>query len=211
MKLYHYVHCPFCVRVRMAAGLLKHTYESVILPYNDIDTPTDLTGVKMLPIAQIGSKTLNESLDIIKELDTEGRFSIEKMSQEISDLDSLLSKIGSDVHSLAMPYWMWTPEFNSKSREYFQTKKEVKRGPFSKLVQKRSEFIQNLELTLQELEKSLTPYYKSSELGILDILIASHLWGMYIVPEFQFQPLMHQYLQSVALNCNFSYHEDYWR
>ena len=70
MKLYHYVHCPFCVRVRMAAGFLNTSYESIVVPYDDEATPINLTGKKMLPI-WVNDKRLaqNESLDIIKNLD----------------------------------------------------------------------------------------------------------------------------------------------
>ncbi len=50
ITLYHYVHCPFCVRVRMAFGHLKVPYKSVVVPYDDAKTPIDLCQVKMLPI-----------------------------------------------------------------------------------------------------------------------------------------------------------------
>ena len=50
-----------------------------------------------------------------------------------------------------------------------------------------------------------------SELTLNDILIGSHLWGMYIFPEFQFSPKIHNYLQSIKLKCHFEYHSDYWK
>ena len=50
MKLYHYVHCPFCVRVRMGLGYLGINFESIVLAYDDEKTPVKLTGKKMLPI-----------------------------------------------------------------------------------------------------------------------------------------------------------------
>ena len=39
LKLYHYVHCPFCVRVRMILGFLQLPYQSIVLPYDDEVTP----------------------------------------------------------------------------------------------------------------------------------------------------------------------------
>ena len=57
----------------------------------------------------------------------------------------------------------------------------------------------------------MTPYYKSDKLTINDIAIASHLWGMYIVPEFQFSDRMNTYLMNIKSKCNFNYHEDYWK
>ena len=67
--LYHYIHCPFCLRVRMAYGFFKIPYKSIVLDYSEEKIPIDLCGKKMLPIASFpDGKLLNESLDIIKEI-----------------------------------------------------------------------------------------------------------------------------------------------
>lgn len=208
-KLYHYVHCPFCIRVRMAAGFLSLPFESIVLPYNDESTPLRLMNKKMLPIFEFGSGDLsNESLDIIKRLDKKDALNLKDASDQ--KLDALLGQIGSDLHSLCMPYWMYTPEFNTESREYFQTKKEIKRGPFKKLIQEKERYLTGLEKTLKEVEAKLSPYYESSSFGIRDIMLASHLWGMYIFPEFQFSEKLHHYLQDVKAKTHFEYHEDFW-
>ncbi len=211
MKLYHYVHCPFCVRVRMACGHLNIPFQSNVLPYNDEETPLSLTGVKMLPITEIDGTPMNESLDIIEKIDTDNTFHMAELKKEYASLEELLDRIGRDVHSLAMPYWIWTPEFNEQSRKYFQNKKEKKRGPFKDLVHNKNKFITNLNETLAIIETKLTPYFENEVFSIKDILIAAHLWGMYVVPEFQFSVKMHHYLQDVARICHFNYHEDFWR
>ena len=212
MKLYHYVHCPFCVRVRMALGYLNLDYESIVLPYNDEATPLKLTGVKMLPIMEFSSNSVqNESLDIISKLDEKNLLSPKNISFSMDDMERLLSKIGSNVHSLAMPYWIWTPEFNQESREYFQSKKEKKRGPFKSLIPRQKEFILNLNQICAKLGSNLRPYFKSKELTLYDIMIASHLWGMYVVPEFQFDQRIHDYLQLIKETCSFDYHGDFWK
>ncbi len=212
MKLYHYVHCPFCIRVRMALGFLNISYESIVLPYNDEKTPIELTGTKMLPIMDFGDSIINESLDIIEKLDKKNIFKITQFTQtDLPKIDNLLNILGKDVHNLAMPYFIYTNEFNEDSRQYFQSKKEIKRGPFSELIKRKDEFISNLNINLKELELSLSPYYQSKEFGLKDILIASHLWALYIVPEFQFSETIHNYLQQVKNITNFDYHEDYWK
>lgn len=212
MKLYHYVHCPFCVRVRMALGYLKIEYESIVLPYSDEQTPLNLTGVKMLPIMEFSPENIkNESLDIINLLDSKNSLNPKHISDTIDDIEGLLLKIGSNVHSLAMPYWIWTPEFDNESREYFQTKKEKKRGPFKDLIPMQKKFIKELNLIGNDLVSHLKPFYKSPTITLYDILIASHLWGMYIVPEFQFSLEIHNYLQLVKEKCSFDYHGDYWK
>lgn len=213
MKLYHYVHCPFCVRVRMGLSFLGIPYESMVTPYDDEITPVRLTGKKMLPIMLYDDgKAQNESLDILKTQDVKGVLNWQLLENNNTTTSALLDKIGSPVHSLAMPYWIWTPEFNERSRLYFQSKKEAKRGPFKELVHKRELFAQKLDLILSnEVLPELKPFYKSDKLTILDIMLAAHLWGMYVVPEYQFEPRMHEYLMRVKDTTYFNYHEDFWR
>lgn len=211
MKLYHYVHCPFCIRVRMALNYLNISYESIVLAYNDETTPKNLTGVKMLPIATIDGENINESLQIIKKIDVENLLQNELTEIHQEQFNLLLDQIGKDVHNLAMPYWIWTPEFSNESRDYFQKKKEAKRGPFKILVKHGQHYIVNITSTLESLEKNLVPFFNSDRLTVLDIQLASHLWGLYIVPEFQFSKGIHLYLQKIKQLCHFNYHEDFWK
>ena len=208
--LFHYVHCPFCIRVRMALGFLGINYESVVLPYDDETTPLSLTGVKMLPIFKFDdSSPMNESLDIIKKLDINNKLNNELSTDQ--EIDELLNRLGSNVHSLCMPYWIYTPEFNDSSRSYFQKKKELKRGPFYKLIQNKERFLKDLQKDLDKLETKLKPYFENESFTIKDIMVASHIWGMYIFPEFQFSEKINNYLQSIKKLCHFEYHEDFWK
>ncbi len=210
--LYHYVHCPFCIRVRMALGLFNLDYESRVLQYDDEETPKRLTGIKMLPAFNDGVTTINESLDIIKLIDKNNILKCFETinSDEFKDFEKYLNFLGNPIHSLAMPYWIWTPEFSESSRNYFQKKKELKRGPFKDLVKNQNQFKTVLEYEWPKILKDLKPFYKSSELSLYDILLASHLWGLYIVPEFQFPTEIHHYLQKVKEICRFNYHQDFW-
>ena len=209
--LYHYVHCPFCVRVRLTAGLLNVTYKSVVVAYDDTETPVNLIGKKMLPIMEIEGKNISESLDIMDALDTNNFLNLKSLrnSEDFKELENFLPKISNLIHSLAMPYWVYTQEFTESSRIYFVKQKEAKRGPFKELVKNRSLFETSLLEMLSQLE--LKPFYKSTEFTALDILLASQIWGMYVVPEFQFPPKVHEYLQSVKKKCQFNYHEDFWK
>jgi glutaredoxin 2 len=212
MKFYHYAHCPFCIRVRLAFGFLNQEFESIVLPYNDEKTPIYLVGKKMLPIVDFGNIKLNESLDIINKIDSENILNTDDFKKnKMSKMDELLNSLGKNIHNLAMPYWIYTPEFDEISREYFKSKKEVKRGPFKQLVKNRATFSAALNDDLAQLELTLTPFHHSTEFGLEDILLASHLWGMYVVPEFQFSSTIHSYLQKVGELCKFNYHEDFWK
>lgn len=213
LNLYHYVHCPFCVRVRMTLSLLKLPFTSTVLPYNDEKTPVDLSGTKMLPIMVIDGKAMNESLDIMAALDKEKALRISETikSEEFKAFNNLLTKLGTNVHNLAMPYWIYTPEFSEDSRQYFQNKKEQKRGPFKELVKNQSQYIKDIETDFSALINELKPFYKSETFSLYDILLAAHIWGLYVVPEFQFTPKLHDYLQKVKAICHFNYHEDFWK
>ena len=213
VTLYHYVHCPFCVRVRMAFGLLKVPYKSVVVPYDDEKTPLDLCQKKMLPIVKWeDEEAQNESLDIILKVDQENKLQMDLLNDEkkMKEVTELLNHFGGPIHSLCMPYWIWTPEFDTVSREYFQKKKEKKRGPFNNLIQNKEGFLRKLDPLMEELNSKLEPYYKSSSLTIFDIMIASHLWGLYVFPEYQFKKDVHDYLQKVKNECRFDYHRDFF-
>lgn len=210
--LYHYVHCPYCVRVRMAMNFLDIPFRSQVVPYDDEETPIKLTGKKMLPALEFEGGAMNESLDIIAFVDKKNILKVKDVtsSDTFGAFDSFLNQLGDLIHSLAMPYWIYTPEFSPSAREYFQKKKEVKRGPFKELVKVQSAFIEKLQPLFRELEKELGPFYQQPGLGLKDIMLASHLWGLYVVPEFRFPQKIHDYLQHVKQVTHFNYHQDYW-
>ena len=205
ITLYHYIHCPFCVRVRMALSYLKIKYTSIVLPYDDEATPIALTGVKMLPIAVIDGIAMNESLEIIKAIDSKNQL----VNTPYPTLSiSTLNELGDIVHNLCMPHWIWTYEFSDVSRAYFQKKKVKKRGPFKLLAMNNPLYAKQLEDYLSsQVEPKLIPFYESDKFSLNDLLLASHLWGMYIVPEFQFSPKIHQYLMTIKKITGFNYHE----
>ncbi len=194
----------------MALALLGENYRDQVLGYDDESTPLGLTGVKMLPIWQDDSgKAMNESLDIIRHIDT--KTVITPVNEQHSEeLESWLSKLGSNVHNLAMPYWVWTPEFNDSSRAYFEAKKSKKRGPFKDLAKNRKSFEVPIQKDLSDFESNLTPWFKSDEFTLADIMVAAHLWGLFVVPEFRFSDKMHSYLMAVKSKTKFDYHAPFW-
>ncbi len=191
----------------MALGFLALDWKSNVLPYDDEKTPVSLMGVKMLPIIKINDSTMNESLLIIQKLDSENKLKNESWG----NTDVVLNEIGNLIHNLCMPYWIWTPEFNSNSREYFVKKKSQKRGPFHLLVKHRPEFESKLLPRLESISNELQPFWNSSDITIRDIGLAAHLWGLFIVPEFRFPQKLHDYLMTIKKLCHFDYHRDFWR
>lgn len=167
----------------------------------------------MLPIMQFNDGSiLNESLDIIKKLDERNRLNIDSWAKD-HELNRWLEEVSKPLFKLVMPYLIFLPEFDKESRIYFQKKKEIKRGPFSLLVRERKKYENDVHQFLDTLPKSVSLSPKNTEnISMADLMVASHLWTLYQVPEFQFTPEIHTYLQSIKESCRFDfYHEDFWK
>lgn len=208
LTLYHYVHCPYCIRVRLALGYLQIPFKSIVLAYDDEITPVKLSGSKMLPIISFEGKIMNESLDIIKVIDKNNVLSVKNPNLE---LDDYLNRLSKPLFSLLMPYWVFTAEFTDSSRNYFVHKKSIKRGPFENLFKNRFILKQEVEILLLEIEKDLRPFYQSTSFSTFDIMLASHLWGLFIIPEFIFSSKIYNYLMEIKKLCDFDYHADFWK
>jgi len=195
----------------MALGYLDLAYESKMLNYDDEKTPLDLCGAKMLPIMMIDDRPMNESIDIISKLDTQNRLNTSEFvaSHEYKSFVEVINMIGSVVHDLAMPWWIYTKEFTPEAREYFEKKKSVKRGPFSELVKNKDININRAQEVMLEVEK-MVHGVNDKNLHIKDIMLASHLWGLYVVPEWQFSPKLHNYLQKIKRLTKFDYLGEAW-
>ena len=194
----------------MVLGFLNLPFESIVLRYDDEETPIKLARKKMLPIMDFGNGFItNESLIIIEKLDQKNLLNTKLLTGELKiQIENMLNELGSNIHSLCMPYFIQTKEFDDKSREYFLKKKEAKRGPFKDLILKRDEYLTPLEEDLAILEEQLEPYFLGDEFSIFDILLASHLWGLYLLPGFSFSEKIQAYLQNIKNLCKFEYHKD---
>lgn len=214
ITLYQYLHCPYCIRVRMTLGLLNIPYHSIILPYSDEITPIQLTGKKMAPFIKKEDGTyLNESLDIMEYLDELHVLKIPttKKTDTFLQAENFITTISTPLFNLLMPFYLNGKEFSDQDKIYFQRQKEIKRGPFHKLVQRRKEFIGEINIQLENLYQHLRPYYQSSHVGLCDILIASHLWGMYLAHTYRVPSKLNDYLQSISSECRFVYDTDLWK
>jgi glutaredoxin 2 len=183
-------------------------FKSIVLAYDDEITPVKLTGSKMLPIISFEGKIMNESLDIIKLIDKNHVLSVKNPNPE---LDDYLNRLSKPLFSLLMPYWVFTAEFTDSSRDYFVQKKSVKRGSFEKLFKNRFVLKSEVNILLSEIEKDLSPFYQSTSFSTHDIILASHLWGLFIIPEFIFSSKMYNYLMEIKNLCDFDYHADFWK
>ena len=112
-QLYVYDHCPFCVRVRLALGLLDQKHQLMFLANDDIETPTELIGKKIAPIWVDKDGPMMESLDIIAKVDTAGKF---KPASGRTDLKAWQKSVQTIMRKLQRPRYVKVPlpEFMQK-------------------------------------------------------------------------------------------------
>ncbi|KGQ70503.1 glutaredoxin [Chelonobacter oris] len=70
MKLFIYQHCPFCVKAAMIFGLKGVPVTQEVLAEDDIETPTEMVGRKVVPILQKDDGSfMPESMEIVHYVD----------------------------------------------------------------------------------------------------------------------------------------------
>jgi len=198
----------------LALGYLKIPYESIVSRYDEPELRQKLSGGTTTPFVVLDNgQTIRESLVIIESLDTTNHFKMNtfKSSADSKEMETLLDQLSGAIHPVTWPFWVQTPEFDEKSRQYTIEKKQKQHGSFAKLFHDKDANLQKVIPLLKTIENRLNPFYQNADFSIRDILIASHLWGLYIVPEFQFSEKMHQYLQTIKHLCHFDYQQDFWK
>eukprot|EP00406_Dinophysis_acuminata_P060730 CAMPEP_0179280070 /NCGR_PEP_ID=MMETSP0797-20121207/36439_1 /TAXON_ID=47934 /ORGANISM="Dinophysis acuminata, Strain DAEP01" /LENGTH=322 /DNA_ID=CAMNT_0020988717 /DNA_START=3 /DNA_END=971 /DNA_ORIENTATION=- len=113
-QLYVYDHCPFCVRVRLALGILQVPHRLVFLENDDVDTPTALVGKKISPIWVDGDGAMAESLDIIAKIDTEKKIAPASGRKDLKEWQKTVQEIN---RKLQRPRYVMVPlpEFMKKA------------------------------------------------------------------------------------------------
>jgi len=128
--LYVYDHCPFCVRVRLACGVLGVKHRLMFLENDDVETPTELVGKKIAPIWVDGDGPMAESLDIIAKMDTGNTLAA---ASGRTDLKAWQKSVQTLMRKLQRPRYVMVPlpEFMKKSgRDAFVNNHQM--PPFEK-------------------------------------------------------------------------------
>ena len=196
MKLYIYDHCPFCVRARMAAGLLGADVEEVVLANDDEATPIGMIGAKQVPILQKEDGSfMGESLDVVRYLDREGRLKDETRPE----IQAWFDKVGEYNLKLVQPrvIKLGLPEFETpEAVKYFTDKKEKSIGSFAANLEKTGQYVQRLNEDLAELETLMTEGGAglNGEIGMEDILVFPILRNLTVVRGVEWPQKIMDYL-----------------
>jgi len=141
-ELYVYDHCPFCVRVRVALGVLGKPHKLVFMGNDDVETPTALVGKKIAPIWVDEDGPMAESLDIIAKCDPASSFA---PASGRTDLKAWQKSVQTINRKLQRPRYVMVPlpEFMQKSgRDAFVNNHQM--PPFEK-----SEWKGNPDMSLE--------------------------------------------------------------
>lgn len=214
MKLYHYDHCPFCVRVRMILGLRGLPYESQILPNDDAATPISLIGAKQVPILQKADGThMGESLDIVRYLDEyAGK---ERLIEAVRpEIQAWADKVGGYYGRLLHPRScrLPLPEFGTQSAiDYFVKKKQNSIGSFDIHLNKTADYLQTLHEDFQVLEGLVesSGSLNGSGLSMEDILVFPMLRNLSMVRGAVYPEKISAYLHDLARQSGVNLYFEY--
>ena len=210
MKFYHYPHCPFCQRVRLALKFKKIEYEDIPLSYADVDMPTKLIGSKMLPIIDFGDGTIMaESLDLLEAL--EKRFPEPTLSHQwlVPDLDWAQKIVVSipQYFDVTLPYFLddyeGAPEFDAAGIKYFQEGKEAKRGQtFAEMkAAVPALYEKNIKPILNVISEKVGDAWIGPQFSMADCVLASDLSGLRSVRDVSVSALIIRYIERVEEEC----------
>lgn len=206
MKLYIYEHCPFCVITKMVFVLKNYPVEVAYLLYDDVQTPMQMVGRKLLPILEYKPNVfLPESMDIIRYIDQnigESRITL----PEIDSIEEWVKGVQRFIYRLAYPRWIRAPfpEFASEeSQKYFyKTKDPSGRGFMSDLADPA--LLQRAQRAIDSLEDILRDYpliNQDRELSISDFSLFAQLHSLSIIKGLHYGSVVDKWRKNTAELC----------
>lgn len=213
MKLYHYDHCPYCIRVRLALELLGYTYDSEILLNDDEATPIGLVGKKVVPIlVKDDGSAMPESLDIVAYLNQSALG--EKLETAVRpEIEAWIGKVQSTISRLLHPRntMLPLPEFATESAcAYYDEKKTASIGNFGDHLAQSAEYIAFIEQSFTELEALCTgETFFGARAGLEDVLIFPLLRNLTAVAGLQYPARLSRYVKEIAEKTKVSLYTDF--
>ena len=210
LKLYHYDHCPYCIRVRIILGLKKIPFESIILQNSDENSHFKLVNKKVVPILEYEKdKFMIESLDIVKFLDEfDNKSILEKPQNEF--IQNWINENSSVIYRLAIPRFVKLnlEEFkDQKDIDYFTKKKENFLGNFEELLENTSKFIEEIEKELETLNKE-KDFLSKENFSYDDIFLFPTLRNLTCVKGLTFPENVLNYLNKMSELTNIDLYFD---
>ncbi len=211
MKLYHYDHCPYCVKARMIFGLKHVPVDVITLLNDDEETPNELIGQKMVPILQIDDElAMPESMDIVHYVDgmDDTPIIIGEQSNKIAEW---VTQSKDYMYPLVMPRWVKAPleEFETQSaRDYFTKKKEAYIGSFDDAISRTDELVAQANAHLKQLDALIhSENTVNTHLSDDDFHVFAALRSLSIVRQITFPPKLRAYMENMSVKSKVELHE----
>ncbi len=204
MKLYHYDHCPFCVRVRMIIGWKQLDVAEEILANADEARHRELIGAKIVPILEKddGSR-MKESLDIVAYIDkNHGKPLLQDSPAEHqhSALGDWLEQLSSYSRYLVHPrnIRIFKQDFPSQADcDYYEAKKSQSIGSFAEAFASSASYIAELAPLLDQL-KDMLPGGDPNRPSYADILLFPVLRSLSHVKGLLFPIEVRNYMEKLS-------------
>ncbi len=213
MKLYHYDHCPYCVKARMIFGLKQVPVTLEALLNDDEATPIELIGVKQVPILETDhGHHMAESIDIIHYINAiDDAPVLHQLSN--NTVIAWLANAREYTYRLAMPRWAQAPleEFATPSaRAYFTHKKEAMIGSFERQMEQSDAYISLANQHLQELDTLLASDHTVHDCGLSldDMHVFAILRSLSIVKSITYPEKVEGYRQHMSHVSHVPLHDD---
>ncbi|MDI2113292.1 glutaredoxin 2 [Commensalibacter nepenthis] len=203
MKLYIYEHCPFCVMTKMIFVLKNYPVETVYLLYDDVQTPMQMVGRKLLPILEYKpNRFMSESVDIIHYMDRNiGEPQV--ILPVVDEVGQWVKEVERFIYRLTYPRWIRAPfpEFSSEeAKKYFYKSKDPSgRGFMSDLADPA--LLQRAQRAIDRLENILVDYPLidlTQPISISSLSLFAQLHSLSIIKGLQYGPIIDKWRQSTA-------------
>lgn len=207
MKLYVYEYCPFCIKARMVFPLKGLPFDMDILLDDDIRTPTQLIGRKLLPILEKDDGShMGESMDIVRYVDTLPTTPAVITGKRRREIGQWCSRIEHTIYQLSMSRWGEMPvhEFSTPSAKAYYTRgKEAWVGPFKPLLRQTPALLDEVHRALAQLEPMIEASDAvNGELSLDDFNVFPLLHQLSVVKGVQYPAKVDAYRHRMAERCN---------
>eukprot|EP00752_Nemacystus_decipiens_P011272 g10018.t1 len=197
----------------MVLGLKGIVHDLAYLSNDDVETPTNMAGKKVVPILELGRpgsddhEIMIESLDIVKRLDEDPAFGSPALAPRVDrqDIDDWIASSAMVMRRLVRPRHAVTPlpEFQTRSaREAFVRNHPLPEpSSYEANLKDSPKLIEEMEHKLWKLEAmihSSTSVAADGKLSYNDVEFFPRLRGLTIVQGLGIPPKLRAYLDAVS-------------
>ncbi|KNC78739.1 hypothetical protein SARC_08834 [Sphaeroforma arctica JP610] len=215
--LHLYDHCPYCIRVELALGLMGIKYDRVLYGYGDMTGPTKLVGKKMLPIWEDDAGKFHvESMDIVSLLQSYATAeNLFKPASNRADLKEWWSRFTPVYSGLTRPRFPRLPvkDFAEKADvDYHRSKYDKQNVDLNIEMSKTSEYIKAMSALLEEFSEKIlysTECMTEGGVSLDDIIYLPWFRNLTVVKGLEYPTKLEQYTSAVCAKANVELYKQY--